>query len=64
MIFIICTDQELLKCSNKGHEINWAGSMHERHEKCVYLYIILLGKPEGKRALGRLRCSWEDNVSF
>jgi hypothetical protein len=24
---------------------------------------ILVGRPEGKRPLGRLRCRWEDNVS-
>jgi hypothetical protein len=23
---------------------------------------ILVGKPEGKRPLGRLRCRWEDNI--
>jgi hypothetical protein len=25
-------------------------------------YRILLGKPEGKRPLGRPRCMWEDNI--
>jgi hypothetical protein len=25
-------------------------------------YRILVGKPEGKRPLGRPRCRWEDNV--
>jgi hypothetical protein len=25
-------------------------------------YRILVGKPEGKRALGRLRRRWEDNI--
>jgi len=24
-------------------------------------YRVLLGKPEGKRSLGRPRCRWEDN---
>jgi len=24
-------------------------------------YEILVGKPEGKRSLGRSRCRWEDN---
>jgi hypothetical protein len=23
---------------------------------------VLIGKPEGKRPVGRLRCRWEDNV--
>jgi hypothetical protein len=26
------------------------------------LYNILVGKPEGKRPLGRLRHRWEDNI--
>jgi hypothetical protein len=25
---------------------------------------ILLGKPEGKRQLGRLKCRWEDNIKM
>jgi hypothetical protein len=25
-------------------------------------YKILVGKPEGKRPLGRPRCRWEDNI--
>jgi hypothetical protein len=26
------------------------------------VYKILVGKPEGKRPLGRLKCRWEDNT--
>jgi 3-oxoacyl-ACP reductase-like protein len=26
------------------------------------LYRILVGKPEGKRPLGRPRCRWDDNI--
>jgi hypothetical protein len=26
------------------------------------LYRVLVGKPEGKRPLGRHRCRWEDNI--
>jgi hypothetical protein len=25
-------------------------------------YIVFVGKPEGKRPLGRHRCRWEDNI--
>jgi hypothetical protein len=25
-------------------------------------YRLLMGKPEGKRPLGRLRCRWMDNI--
>ena len=27
-------------------------------------YRVLLGKPEGKRALGRYRRRWEDNIKM
>jgi hypothetical protein len=27
-------------------------------------YTILVGKPEGKRPLGRLRRRWEDNIKM
>jgi hypothetical protein len=27
-------------------------------------YMILVGKPEGKRPLGRLRCRWVDNIKM
>jgi hypothetical protein len=26
------------------------------------VYRLLVGKPEGKRPLGRLRCRWMDNI--
>jgi hypothetical protein len=28
------------------------------------VYTVLVGKPEGKRPLGRLRRRWEDNVGM
>jgi hypothetical protein len=27
-------------------------------------YRIMVGKPEGKRPLGRPRCRWEDNINI
>jgi hypothetical protein len=27
-------------------------------------YRILVGKPDGKRPLGRLRCRWVDNIKM
>ena len=26
--------------------------------------MVLVGKPEGKRPLGRPRCTWEDNIDM
>jgi len=28
------------------------------------VYRVLVGKPEGKRPLGKLRCRWEDNIEM
>jgi hypothetical protein len=28
------------------------------------VYMVLVGKPEGKRPLGRHRCRWEDNIKI
>ena len=28
------------------------------------LYRVLVGKPEGKRSLGRPGCRWEDNIKM
>jgi hypothetical protein len=28
------------------------------------VYRVLVGKPEGKRPLGRPRCRWEDNIQM
>ena len=28
------------------------------------MYRVLVGKPEGKRSLGRLRHRWEDNIKM
>jgi hypothetical protein len=27
-------------------------------------YSILMGRPEGRRPLGRPRCKWEDNIKM
>jgi hypothetical protein len=41
--------------------MRWAGHVARMGvEKKVYK--VLAGKPEGKRALGRPRCRWEDGI--
>jgi hypothetical protein len=32
------------------------------HEWERRVYKVLVGKPEGKRPLGRLKCRWEDGI--
>jgi hypothetical protein len=28
------------------------------------VYRVLMGRPEGRRTLGRTRCKWEDNIKI
>jgi hypothetical protein len=39
----------------------WAGHVAQIGEK-IYAYRLLVGKPEGKRPLGRPRRRWVDNI--
>jgi hypothetical protein len=44
----------------KARRMRWAG--HVLHmEEVRGAYNILVGRPEGRRSLGRPRCRWEDN---
>jgi hypothetical protein len=46
-----------------SRRMRWAG-----HVTCMRVkrnaYRILVGKPEGNRPLGRLRCRWVDNIKI
>ena len=44
----------------KLRRLRWAGHV-ARMEQSTNAYRVLVGKPEGKRPLGRPRCRWEDN---
>jgi hypothetical protein len=45
----------------KSRRIRWAGHVARMGEERK-LYKVLVGKPEGKRPLGRLRRRWEDGI--
>jgi hypothetical protein len=45
----------------KSRRMRWAGHVARMGEK-RNAYRILVGKPEGKRPLGRPRLRWEDNI--
>ena len=47
----------------KSRRIRWAGNVACMGERRG-VYRILVGKPEGKRPLGRPRCRWEDNIKM
>jgi hypothetical protein len=45
----------------KSRRMRWAGHVARRGEK-RNAYRLLVGKPEGKRPLGRPRLRWVDNI--
>jgi hypothetical protein len=47
----------------KSRRLRWAGHM-ARMEEGRGVYRILVGRPEGKRPLGRPRRRWEDNIKL
>jgi hypothetical protein len=44
----------------KSRRMRWAGNVARMGRRCAYR--ILVGKPEGKRPLGRHRRRWEGNI--
>jgi hypothetical protein len=47
----------------KSRRLRWAGHVARMGEK-RNVYRLLVGKPEGKRPLGRLRRRWMDNIKM
>jgi hypothetical protein len=43
--------------------MRWTGHVSGMREK-QNAYRVLVGKPEGKRQVGRPRCRWEDNIKM
>jgi hypothetical protein len=47
----------------KSRRIRWAGHVARMGEK-MNVYRLFVGKPEGKRPLGRPRRGWIDNIKM
>jgi hypothetical protein len=47
----------------KSRRMRWAGHV-ALMEEGRGVYRVLVGRPEGKRPLGRPRCRWEDNIKM
>jgi hypothetical protein len=47
----------------KSRRMRWAGHV-ERMGEDRSVYRVLVGKPEGKRPLGRPKRRWEDNIKM
>ena len=48
----------------KSRRMRWAGHVERVWGKRGGVYRVLVGKPEGKRPLGRARRRWEDNIKI
>jgi hypothetical protein len=57
--FIIITHPQI--SLGKSRRIWWAGHVARMGEERK-VYKVLVGKPEGKRPLGRPRLRWEDGI--
>ena len=47
----------------KSRRMRWAGHVARRGERRG-VYVVLVGKTEGKRTFGRPRRRWEDNIKM
>jgi len=47
----------------KSRRMRWEGHVARMGEGRG-VHRVLVGKPEGKRSLGRPRCKWEDNINM
>jgi hypothetical protein len=47
----------------KSRRMRWAGHIARMGEERV-VYRVLVGKPEGKRPLGRPKRRWEGNIKM
>jgi hypothetical protein len=57
--FIICTHLQI--SLGKSRRMRWAGHVARMGEERK-VYKVLVGRPEGKRPLGRPRRRWEDGI--
>ena len=47
----------------KWRRMRWVGHVARMGES-LGVYRVLVGKPEGKRPLGRPSCRWEDSIKM
>ena len=60
---MICIALSILFGELKYRRMRWAGHVARMGEERG-VYRVLVGKPEGKRPLGRPRRSWKDNIKM
>ena len=60
---MICTAQQILFGVIKSRRMRWTGHV-ARMGELRGVYRVFVGKPEGKRPLGRRRRRWKDNIKM
>jgi hypothetical protein len=60
---MVCTLSPSIVRVIKARRMRWAGHV-ERMGESRGSYNILVGRPEGRRPLGRPRRRWEDNIKM
>jgi hypothetical protein len=58
----LCCSPKIVRVT-KSRRMRLAGHV-ARMGKRIYAYRILVGKPKGKRSLGRPRSKWESNIKM
>jgi hypothetical protein len=48
----------------KSRRMRWAGQVARMGGEGRGAYRILVGRPDGRRPLGRPRCRWKDNIKM
>ena len=61
---MICNLTYIQYCSGDKIEKNEMGGACSVYRRRRGVYRVLVGKPEGKRPLGRPRRRWEDNIKM
>ena len=59
--YFYCNFYDLAKVRTLNLRMRWTGHVARMGEESG-VYRVLVGKPEGKRPLGRPRCRWVDNI--
>jgi hypothetical protein len=58
----LCSSPSIIRII-KSRRMRWTGHVARMGEK-RNVYRLLIGKPEGRRPLGRPRCRWIDNIKI
>ena len=60
-LYALCSSPEILVI--KSRKLRWAGHVSHMAEN-ESVYRVSVGKPEGRKPLGRTRHRWEDNIKM